>query len=59
LNDNGGSSLRFAIGYVCSRTIDTAPVPSIDIPGGINLNHYGGTLARLRAEWANELIMPA
>jgi hypothetical protein len=34
-------------------------VPSIDIPGGINLNHYGGMLARLRAEWANELIMAA
>jgi hypothetical protein len=25
LNDNGDSSLRFAIGYVCSRTIDAAP----------------------------------
>jgi hypothetical protein len=34
-------------------------VPSIDIPGGINWNYYGGTLARLRAEWANELIMAA
>jgi len=34
-------------------------VAGIDIPDGINLNYYGGVLARLRAEWANELIMPA
>jgi hypothetical protein len=27
-------------------------VPGISIPGGVDLNHYGGTPAQLRAEWA-------
>jgi lysozyme len=34
-------------------------VPGIDTPGGIDLNHYGGTLAQLRAEWSNEVTLAA
>jgi lysozyme len=34
-------------------------VPGIDISSGIDLNHYGGTLAQLRAEWTNELTLAA
>jgi len=34
-------------------------VPGIDIPGGIDLNHYGGTPAQLRAEWVNDIMAVA
>jgi len=34
-------------------------VPGIDIPGGIDLNHYGSTPAQLRAEWANDVMAVA
>jgi len=34
-------------------------VPGVDISTGIDLNHYGGTLAQLRAEWSSELTLAA